>query len=88
MHTKDRLTYESLEQIQTLYRGTWVYRELLICPHNFAVYVGMASCRNLYTVNTISKSSAPIFLVLRNSTGAPTLYRRYRYPEHDIREIL
>ncbi|OMJ14075.1 hypothetical protein AYI69_g8737 [Smittium culicis] len=63
MHTKDRLTYESLGQIQNLYRGTWGFRELLTCPHNFAVYAGMASCRNFDTVNTISKYSAPIYVV-------------------------
>ncbi|OMJ28145.1 hypothetical protein AYI69_g2384 [Smittium culicis] len=38
MHNKERLAYESLGQIQTLYRGTWVFRELLTCPHNFAIW--------------------------------------------------
>ncbi|OMJ25695.1 hypothetical protein AYI69_g4208 [Smittium culicis] len=64
MHTKDRLAYESMGQIQTLNRGTWVFRELLRIPHNFAVYLDMAGCRKLDTVNTISKSSATICVVL------------------------
>ncbi|OMJ07691.1 hypothetical protein AYI69_g11358 [Smittium culicis] len=72
MHTKDRLTYESLGHIQTLYRGTWVFRELLTCPHNFPVYVGMASCRNFDNVNTISKSSAPICDVHECPPGFPS----------------
>ncbi|OMJ12205.1 hypothetical protein AYI69_g9507 [Smittium culicis] len=62
--TKDRLSYDSLEHIQTLYRGTWVFRELLTCLDNFAVYVRMSSCRNLATVITISKSYALICVVL------------------------
>ncbi|OMJ26200.1 hypothetical protein AYI69_g4056 [Smittium culicis] len=44
--------------------GPTCYPKLLTCPRNFAVYVGMASCRNFDTVNTISKSPAPICAVL------------------------
>ncbi|OMJ26023.1 hypothetical protein AYI69_g4099 [Smittium culicis] len=72
MHTKYRLRYESLGQIQTLFRGTWVFRELLTCPHNFAVYFSMASCRNFDTINTISKSSEPIRVVRGCPPGFPT----------------